>query len=176
MLPLIANKNISPDRDHIRVLLLFLFYLLSPCLSGKCIVKYDGYHNISVCTESSRNVSYISDITSCEGDPVTITFNITGLEYCEPNYYLVHVYHQESQKYLDTQNVDYLLYSDINICNISLTIEEVLLSHNDSLNQVRIRLLNNGAILYCSNNFTLLIQGQWYDILIDTIIYLLLFI
>ena len=118
------------------------------------------YYNISVCTESSHNLSYVSDITSCEGHPVTITFNITGLEYCEQNYYLVHVYHQESQKYLDTQNVDYHLYSDINICNVNLTTEEVLLSYNDSLNQVRIRLLSNGAILYCSNNFMLLVQGQ----------------
>ena len=100
------------------------------------------------------------DVTSCEGLPLTITFNITGLEYCEPNYYLLDVYHQESQKNLDSQNVDYLLYSDINICNVSLKIEEVFLSYNDSLLQVRIRLLSNGILLYCSNNFTLLVQGQ----------------
>ena len=106
----------------------------------------------------------MSDVTSCEGHSVSITFNITALEHCEGFEYKVDVYHYNTKNALDPQE-NFYQYNNTNVCNITLTISNVLLYYNDSLVQVLIKSISDAALLYCSNNFTLLVQGQWYDIL-----------
>ena len=98
------------------------------------------------------------DITSCEGSSLKLTFNITGLHPCGPYEYKIEVYHHDSQQDLDP--VEGPLYNISNVCVVTLTINNVKLSYNDSLVQIIIRPLSGGKIDYCSNNFTLLVQGQ----------------
>ena len=50
-------------------------------------------------------------------------------------------------------------------CNVTLTIN-VTLSYNDSIIQVLIRHNTKPASPDCSNNFTLLVQGQCYKLYI----------
>ena len=99
------------------------------------------------------------DVTFCEGYPVSITFNVTGLEYYANFEYKVEVYHHNTKLDLDPQERFYQ-YNDTNICNVTLTIPNVLLCYNDSLVQVLIKSTIDATLLYCSNNFTLLVQGQ----------------
>ena len=49
------------------------------------------------------------------------------------------------------------------ICNVTLTIN-VTLSYNDSIIQVLIRSNTEPGSPDCSNNFTLLVQGQCYKL------------
>ena len=99
------------------------------------------------------------DVTSCEGHPASITFNVTGLEHCANFEYKVEVYHHNTKMDLNPQEGFYQ-YNDSNVCNVTLTIHNVLLYYNDSLVQVLIKSSSDATLLYCSNNFTLLVQGQ----------------
>ena len=101
------------------------------------------------------------DITSCEGASLKLTFNITGLHPCGPYEYKIEVYHHDSQQDLDPVEGPVNNISDV--CVVTLTIHNVKLSYNDSLVQILIRPLSGGrTFLFCSKNFTLLVQGQCY--------------
>ena len=100
------------------------------------------------------------DITSCEGSSLKLTFNITGLHPCGPYEYKIELYHHDSQQ--DLNPVEGPVNSISNICVVTLTVHNIKLSYNDSLAQILIIQHSNGKIDYCSNNFTLLVQGQCY--------------
>ena len=70
------------------------------------------------------------------------------------------MYHHNSQKYI-TPMKNIIEFEDI--CNVTLTIN-VTLSYNDSIIQVLIRPINGIGSPDCSNNFTLLGQGQCYKL------------
>ena len=112
----------------------------------------------SVCPDSSDQISYLPDITSCEGAPLKLTFNITGLHPCGPYGYKIEVYHHDSQQNLDP--VEGPINKIADVCVVTLKIHNVKLSYNDSLVQILIRPLSGGRVNYCSNNFTLLVQGR----------------
>ena len=151
-------------------LLYSLFYLLLYLVSVLLTMIAINYYHISVCTEPSHDLSHVLDVTSCEGHPASITFNVTGLKHCKPFTYKVDVYHYNTKKVLDPKERFYQ-YNDSNVCNVTLTIPNILLYYNDSLLQVLIQSAIDVTLLYCSNNFTLLVQGQSYDILIDIVKY-----
>ena len=99
------------------------------------------------------------DVTSCEGHPASITFNVTGLEHCEKFAYKVDVYHYNTTKVLDPKE-RFCQYNNTKVCNVTLTIDGAPLYYNNSLLQVLIQSTIDVTLLYCSNNFTLLVQGQ----------------
>ena len=116
-----------------------------------------------VCPNVSNKISHISDTTSCGGS-ASFTFSVTGLSHCNElnNEYTLNVYHHNSQDYI-TPMKNITEFEDI--CNVTLTIN-VTLSYNDSIIQVLIRPINGIGSPDCSNNFTLLVQGQCYKLYI----------
>ncbi|XP_019852344.1 PREDICTED: uncharacterized protein LOC109582151 [Amphimedon queenslandica] len=114
----------------------------------------------SACPHTDDHVSYMHDITTCNGSDAVISFNITGVANCSNIHadYFVYIYYHFPAPTTHEKLPDPIFHNETGLCQVFLTLYNVTYEDFvDAILQVRILTppLNNPHF-NCSNNFSLI--------------------